>query len=70
MEHEDHAHEGETLFDSILEITFGVEHVVAEFFWNAVFLIIGFGISRAIALRKIHKYIDEKHGVVHEKDGY
>jgi hypothetical protein len=70
MEHEDHAHEGETLFESILEITFGVEHMFAEFFWNAVFLIIGFGVSRAIALRKIHKYIDEKHGVVHEKDGY
>jgi hypothetical protein len=70
MEHGNHANEGETLFESILEITFGVEHVVAEFFWNAVFLIIGFAISRAIALRKIHKYIDEKHGVVHEKDGY
>jgi hypothetical protein len=70
MEHEDHAHESETLLDSVIEITFGVEHVVAEFFWNAVFLIIGFAISKAIALRKIHKYIDEKHGVVHEKDGY
>lgn len=63
-----HEHESETLLSSIIEVTFGLEHMVSEFFWNAVFLLIGFAISRAIALRKIHKYIDDKHGVKH-KDG-
>ena len=67
--HEDHAHEGETLLQTIVEVTFGVEHMFAEFFWNAVFLIVGFAISKAITLRKIHKYIDDKHGVTHE-EGY
>ncbi len=64
----DHAHE--SIFDTILEVTFGLEHMVAEFFWNAVFLIVGYAVSRAIALRKIHKYIDDKHGVTHQKDEY
>jgi hypothetical protein len=67
--HEEHAHEDETILDTIIEITFGIEHMAAEFFWNAVFLIVGYGVSKAIALRKIHKYIDEKHGVTH-KEGY
>ena len=65
--HEDHAHEGETLLGTIVEVTFGLEHMAAEFFWNAVFVLVGFAVSRAIALRKIHKYIDDKHGVEHEK---
>ena len=68
-DHAGHAHEGETVLDTIIEITFGIEHMAAEFFWNAVFLLVGFAISKAIALRKIHKYIDEKHGVTHE-EGY
>ena len=68
--HDEHAHEGETLFQTIMEVTFGLEHMVSEFFWNAVFLLVGFGFSKAIALRKIHKYIDDKHGVAHEKEGY
>lgn len=67
MEHEEHLHEGETIFDAIMEVTFGLEHMVSEFFWNAVFLIVGFAVSKAVALRKIHKYIDDKHGVEHEK---
>jgi hypothetical protein len=67
MEHEEHGHEGETLFDTIMEITFGLEHMVSEFFWNAVFLIVGFAVSKAVALRKIHKYIDDKHGVEHDE---
>jgi hypothetical protein len=33
-----HEHEGETLLDTIIEVTFGLEHMVSEFFWNAVFL--------------------------------
>ncbi len=68
--HEDHAHEGVSLFDNILEVTFGLEHMVSEFFWNAVFVLVGFAVSRAVALRKIHKYIDDKHGVEHEKGEY
>lgn len=65
-----HAHEGESLFDTIIEITFGLEHMAAEFFWNAVFVLVGFAVSKAVALRKIHKYIDDKHGVTHQKDEY
>lgn len=67
MEHE---HEGESLFETIIEVTFGLEHIAAEFFWNAVFVVIGFAISKAVALRKIHKYIDDKHGVKHQKEDY
>lgn len=66
----EHQHEGETLIQTIVEVTFGLEHMVSEFFWNAVFLVVGYAVSKAIALRKIHKYIDDKHGVVHEKDNY
>jgi len=67
---DDHAHEGETLLDTIIEVTFGLEHMVSEFFWNAIFVLVGFAVSKAIALRKIHKYIDDKHGVKHQKDEY
>jgi hypothetical protein len=65
--HEEH---GESLIEGILEITFGLEHVVAEFFWNAVFVVATFVLTKSIALRKTHKYIDDKHGVTHEKDEY
>jgi hypothetical protein len=65
-----HDHEVTNLFSSILDVTFGLEHMVSEFFWNAVFLLIGFAVSKAVALRKIHKYIDDKHGVTHQKDEY
>ena len=67
--HEDHVHAGGTLLDTIIEVTFGLEHMAAEFFWNAVFVLVGFAVSKAVALRKIHKYIDDKHGVTHE-EGY
>lgn len=67
---DEHGHEGETLLDTIIEVTFGLEHMVSEFFWNAVFLLVGYAVSRAVALRKIHKYIDDKHGVKHQKDEY
>ncbi len=66
----EHGHEGETLIDTIIEVTFGLEHMVSEFFWNAIFVLVGFAVSKAVALRKIHKYIDDKHGVEHEKNGY
>lgn len=65
----DHGHESETVIDSIIEITFGLEHVVAEFFWNAVFVAATFILTRGVALRKAHKYIDQKHGVEHD-EGY
>ena len=61
---------GETVLDTILEVTFGLEHMVSEFFWNAAFLLVGYAVSKAVALRKIHKYIDDKHGVTHQKDEY
>ena len=64
---EDHAHEGETAFDTILEVTFVLEHVVSEFFWNAVFALLVLTFSKARALRKIHKYIDNAHQLEHEK---
>ena len=56
--------------DELLDVVFGLDHVIAEFFWNGIFLIVGIGISKARALRKIHKYIDDKHGVEHQKDEY
>lgn len=55
--------------DGLFEVMFGLDHMIAEFFWNAVFVVVGFAISKARTLRKIHKYIDEKHGVTHE-EGY
>ena len=66
---DEHAH-GSFSWDSLLEVVFGLDHVIAEFFWNAVFLLVGFAVSKAVALRKIHKYIDDKHGVTHQKDEY
>jgi hypothetical protein len=63
----EHAHEGETLLDTVIEITFGIEHMVAEFFWNAVFALAVYGFAKARTLRKIHKYVDSKHGVEHEE---
>jgi hypothetical protein len=65
--HEGHAHSG---MDGLLEVMFGFEHVVAEFFWNGVFILTTFLITKAFALRKIHKYVDDKHGVKHKKEEY
>lgn len=53
--------------EELLEVVFGVEHVIAEFFWNAVFALTVLGLSKARALRKIHKYIDDRHEVKHDK---
>lgn len=63
----EHAHEGETLLDTVIEITFGIEHMFAEFFWNAVFALAVYGFAKARTLRKIHRYVDSKHGVEHEE---
>jgi hypothetical protein len=56
--------------EQLFDVVFGLDHMIAEFFWNGIFLIVGIGISKARALRKIHKYIDDKHGVKHQKDEY
>lgn len=63
----EHAHEGESLLDTIIEITFGVEHMFAEFFWNIVFALGVYAFAKARTLRRIHKYVDSKHGVEHEE---
>jgi hypothetical protein len=68
QENEEHGHDG--ALNGLLEVMFGFEHVVAEFFWNGIFVLVGFAVSKAVALRKIHKYIDDKHGVSHNKDQY
>lgn len=56
--------------EDLFEVMFGPEHIVAELFWNVVFGIAVYAFSKAIALRKIHKYVDDKHGIVHEKNEY
>jgi hypothetical protein len=61
-----HGHSG---LEALLEVMFGVEHIIAEFFWNGVFIAATFLLTRGIALRKAHKYIDNKHGIDHE-EGY
>lgn len=66
---ERHAHEHDGL-DGLLEVMFGFEHVVAEIFWNSVWLAGAFAIGRLVAFRKVHKYIDDKHGVTHQEDEY
>ena len=69
MEEHGHGEHGHGLLEGILEITFGLEHVVAEFFWNAVFVIATFALTKSIALSKAHRYIDSRHGITHE-EGY
>lgn len=56
--------------DNLFEVVFGLEHIVAEFFWNAIFLVVGFALSKTRLLKRIHKYVDGKHGVVHEDNNY
>jgi hypothetical protein len=68
--HTTDVHEHSGGLDGLLEVMFGFEHVVAEFFWNAVFILATFAFTKALAFRKVHKYIDSKHGVTHEKGDY
>jgi hypothetical protein len=56
--------------EELLDVVFGLEHMIAEFFWNAVFAVILFVFSKAKALKKIHKYVDNKHGVKHQEEEY
>lgn len=53
----------------LLDVVFGLDHVIAEFFWNGVFLAVTYLFAKARTLRKVHKYIDERHGVTHD-EGY
>ena len=64
MEHE---HDSHSLWETITEVTFGLEHMIAELFWNVVFALAVYGFAKARTLRKIHKYVDSKHGVEHEE---
>lgn len=64
-----HEHD-ENFLAELIEVMFGGAHVISEIFWNVVFAIVIFGFSKARALRKIHKYVDDKHGVEHQKDEY
>lgn len=52
--------------EELMEVVFGLEHMIAEFFWNAIFAVAVYAFSKARTLRKIHKYVDDKHGVEHE----
>ena len=65
MDHEEH--KDEPFFESVIEITFGIEHMFAEFFWNIVFALGVYAFAKARTLRRIHKYVDSKHGVEHEE---
>jgi hypothetical protein len=51
----------------LFDVVFGIDHIIAEFFWNAVFAIAVYGFTKARTLRKIHKYVDSKHGVEHKE---
>lgn len=53
--------------EHLMEVMFGMEHVISEFFWNMVFAIVVFALSKSRILKKIHRYIDEKHEVSHDK---
>lgn len=53
--------------EHLTEVMFGPEHVIAEFFWNAVFILGTYVLAKGRALRKAHKYIDDKHGVSHDQ---
>jgi hypothetical protein len=67
MEHE---HAGESTLDAIIEITFGMEHMFAEFFWNIVFALAVWGLSKAKLFSSVHKYIDTKHKITHKPGEY
>lgn len=54
----------------LLGVVFGIDHIIAELFWNAVFAVAVFAFSKAKAKRSLHKYIDDKHGVIHQESEY
>jgi hypothetical protein len=62
--------ENHSELEHLFEVMFGIEHVIAEFFWNTVWLGVAFAIGRLVTFRRVHKYIDDKHGVKHNKENY
>ena len=56
--------------DELLEVVFGLEHMIAEFFWNIVFALGVWGLSKAKLFSSVHKYIDTKHKVTHKPGEY
>ena len=53
--------------EHLMEVMFGMEHVISELFWNMVFAIAIFALSKSRVLKKIHRYIDDRHEVSHDK---
>jgi hypothetical protein len=58
-----------------IDILTDPNHIMAELVWNFVFdvivITVGYGIIiKKIILPRIHKYIDDKHGVKHQKGEY
>lgn len=53
--------------NNLFDVVFGIDHMIAEFFWNAIFALAVYFFSKARALRKIHKYVDDKHDIKHEE---
>lgn len=58
-----------------LDVLLDPNHIAAELIWNFVFdvliITVGYGIIiKKIILPHIHKYIDDKHGVKHQKEEY
>ena len=58
------------MHEDIWSIIFEPAHIAAEIFWNGLFFGVGYLASRIRSFKKIHKYIDDKHGVTHEKGEY
>jgi hypothetical protein len=65
-----HGHEPGFSMEELLEVMFGLEHVLAEVFWNTIWVAGAFLLGRFITFRKVHKYIDDKHGVTHNREEY
>ena len=53
--------------ENLLDVVFSIDHIIAEFFWNGVFAIGVYLFSKARTLSKIHKYVDDKHGIEHKE---
>jgi len=57
------------IWTEFIHVAFDLAHMLAEFFWNIVFVLATYLITKARALKTAHKYIDEKHGLSH-REGY
>lgn len=55
---------------NLFDVVFGIDHIIAEFFWNAVFALAVYGFTKARTLSRIHKYIDDKHKITHKQGEY